>query len=150
MPIGDHILRDQLRLTVTTSCCCFSVAQSCLTLCNPLDCSIPGFPVLHHLPEFAQTHVHWVDDAIQPFHPLSSPSPPALNLSRHQGLQLPDWHINQNMLVSSCSQNHHCYFFFFVNYLRCFLAMKYIYIKESKSCQANSTSLQPKQCIFTP
>ena len=51
-----------------------------------MDCSTPGFPVLHYLPEFAQTHVHWVDDAIQPSHPLSPPSPPALNLSQHQGL----------------------------------------------------------------
>ena len=51
-----------------------------------MDCSTPGFPVLHYLPEFAQTHVHWVGDAIQPSHPLSSPSPPALSLSQHQGL----------------------------------------------------------------
>ena len=51
-----------------------------------MDCSMPGFPVPHHLPEFAQVHVHWVNDAIQPHHPLSSPSPPALNLSQHQGL----------------------------------------------------------------
>ena len=63
-----------------------SVAQSCLTLCNPMDCSIPGFPVIRHCPEFAQTHVHWVSDAIQPSHPLSSPSPPAFNLSQHQDL----------------------------------------------------------------
>ena len=55
------------------------VIQSFLTLCNPMDCNRPGFPVLHHLPEFAQTHVHWVGDAIQPSHPLSSPSP-AFNL----------------------------------------------------------------------
>ena len=58
-----------------------SVAQSCPTLCDPMDCSMTGLPVHHQLPEFTQTHVHWVDDAIQPFHPLSSPSPPALNLS---------------------------------------------------------------------
>ena len=63
-----------------------SVAQSCLTLCSPRDCSTPGLSVLHHLPEFAQTHVHRVGDAIQPSHPLSSPSPPALDLSQHQGL----------------------------------------------------------------
>ena len=56
----------------------------CLTLCNPMDCSTPGFPVLHHLPELAQTHVHWVSDAIQPSHPLSSPFPLAFNLSQHQ------------------------------------------------------------------
>ena len=60
--------------------------QSCLTLCNPTDCSMPGLPVHHQLPELAQTHVHQVGDAIQPSHPLSSPSPPALNLSQHQGL----------------------------------------------------------------
>ena len=62
------------------------VAQSCLTLCNPIDCSTPGLPVHHQLPEPAHTHVHRVGDAIQPYHPLSSPSPPAFNLSQHQGL----------------------------------------------------------------
>ena len=56
-----------------------------VTLCDPVDCSTPGFPVLQHLPELAQTHVHWVGDAIQPSHPLASPSPPACNLSQHQG-----------------------------------------------------------------
>ena len=59
---------------------CCSVTQPCPTLCNPMDCSTPGFPVLHHLQEFVQTHVHRVGDAIQPPHPLSSPSPPAFNL----------------------------------------------------------------------
>ena len=63
-----------------------SVAQSCLTLWDPVDCSMPGPPVHHQLLESTQTHVHWVSDAIQPFHPLLSPSPPALNLSHHQGL----------------------------------------------------------------
>ena len=63
-----------------------SVAQSCPTLCNPMNHSTPGLPVHHQLPEFTQTHVHWVSDAIQPSHPLSSPSPPALNFSQHQGL----------------------------------------------------------------
>ena len=62
------------------------VAQSCLTLCDPMDCSMSGFLVLLYIPEFAQTRVHWVDDAIQPFHSLLPPSPPALNLSQHQGL----------------------------------------------------------------
>ena len=61
-----------------------SVAQSCLTLCNPMDCSTPGLPVHQQLPEFTQTHVHRVSDAIQPSHPLSSPSPPAFTLSQHQ------------------------------------------------------------------
>ena len=63
-----------------------SVAQLCPTLCNPMDCSMPGFPVYHQLPELAQTHVHWVGDAIQPSHPLSSHSLPDFNLSQHQGL----------------------------------------------------------------
>ena len=63
-----------------------SMAHSCLTLCNPRDRSMPGFPVYHQLPELDQTHVHQVSDAIQPSHPLSSPSPPAFNLSQHQGL----------------------------------------------------------------
>ena len=58
-----------------------SVAQSCLTLCDPMNRSTPGLPVHHQLPEFTQTHVHQVSDAIQPAHPLSSPSPPALSLS---------------------------------------------------------------------
>ena len=63
-----------------------SFAQSCLTLCDPVDCITPGFPVHHQLLGLSQTHVHRVGDAIQPSHPLSSPSPPALNLSQHQGL----------------------------------------------------------------
>ena len=61
-------------------------SQSHLTLCNPMDSSTPGFPGHHQLPELTQTHVHWVGDAIQPSQPLPSPSPPALNLSQHQGL----------------------------------------------------------------
>ena len=63
-----------------------SVTQSCATLCDPMDLSTAGVPVHHQLPEFAQTHVHRVSDAIQPSHPLSFPSPPAFNLSQHQGL----------------------------------------------------------------
>ena len=62
-----------------------SVAQSRLTLCDPMDCSMPGLPVHHQLPEFTQTHVHRVSNTIQPSHPLPSPSP-AFNLSQHQGL----------------------------------------------------------------
>ena len=66
--------------------CCCSVAQLCPTRCDPMDCSMPGFLVFHYLLKFAQTQVHWVNDEIQPSHPLSSPSPPALNLSQNQGL----------------------------------------------------------------
>ena len=63
-----------------------SVAQSCPTLCDPMDCSMPGLPVHCQVPEFTQTHVHWVGDAIQPSHPLSSPSPPDFNPLQHQGI----------------------------------------------------------------
>ena len=63
-----------------------SVGQSCPTLCNPMNCSTPGLPVHHQLPEFTQTHIHRVGDAIQPSHPLSSPSPSAPNPSQHQSL----------------------------------------------------------------
>ena len=63
-----------------------SVAQSCPNLCDPMNCRIPGLPVHHQLPEFTQTHVHQVSDAIQPSHPQSSPFPPALNSSKHQSL----------------------------------------------------------------
>ena len=70
---------------VCTLCCYCSVARLCLTLCDPVVCSITGFPV-HHLPELVQTQVHRVGDAIQPSRPLLPPSPPALNLSQNQGL----------------------------------------------------------------
>ena len=73
-----------VELLATIICCL--VAKSCPTLYNPVDCSIPGLPVHHYLQEFAQTHVHWVGDAIQSSHPISLPSPSALNLSQHQGL----------------------------------------------------------------
>ena len=63
-----------------------SVAQSCQTICDPMNHSMPGLPVHHHLPEFTQSHIHRVSDAIQPSHPLSSPSPPAPNPSQHQSL----------------------------------------------------------------
>ena len=67
-------------LTITST-----VTQSCPTLCDTMDCSTPGLPVHCQLSELAQTHVHWVSDAIQPSHPLSSPSSPVFNLSQHQG-----------------------------------------------------------------
>ena len=72
--------------TLSGGACCCSVANSCLTPCDPMNYCTPGFPVLHYLPQFAQTHVHWISDTIQPSHPLLPPSPPALNLSQHQGL----------------------------------------------------------------
>ena len=68
--------------------CAVLITLLCLTLCDSMDCSTPGSPVLHYLLEFAQTYVHWVSDAIQPSHLLLSPCPPALNLSQHQSLFL--------------------------------------------------------------
>ena len=70
---------------VSSPCYCCSVVQACLTLCNPMDCSTPGLPVHHLVLELAQTHAHQISDAIQPSHPLSSPSPPTFSLSQHQG-----------------------------------------------------------------
>ena len=67
-------------------CSCCSVAKLCPTLCDSMNCSTPGLPVHHLLPEFTETHVHWVSDSIQPSHPLLPSSPLALNLSQHQGL----------------------------------------------------------------
>ena len=65
--------------------CCCSVTQSCPTLCNPMDCSTPGFPVSHHLPKFSQVHIHCICDVIQPSHPLTPSFPFALNLSQNWG-----------------------------------------------------------------
>ena len=82
-------LRDkEIQVFITANKISFSSVQlfSRVQLCNPMNCSMPGLPVHHQLPEFTQTHVHWVGNAIQPSHPLSSPSPPTFNLSQHQGL----------------------------------------------------------------
>ena len=79
---GEMMLSPMLIVSVQFS----SVAQLCPTPCDPMNCSTPGLPVHHQLPEFTQTHVHWVGDGIQTSHPVLSPSPPALNLSQHQGL----------------------------------------------------------------
>ena len=81
-----RIMSGRLRLKINQTFGCCSVAQSCSTLCDAMGSSTPGFPILHQLLELAQTHVYLVSDAIQPSHPLSSPSPPAFNLSMHNGL----------------------------------------------------------------
>ena len=84
---GQFSFRSQIKgMPKTVQVQFSSVTQSCLILCDPMDCSTPGLPVHHQLLEFTQTHVHWVGDAIQPFHPLSSPSDLTFNLSQHQGL----------------------------------------------------------------
>ena len=76
----------QLKKISTHFCCCYSIAHSSPTLCDPMDCNMPGFPVHHQLLEPTQTHVHHISDVIQLSHPLWSPSPPAFNLSQNQGL----------------------------------------------------------------
>ena len=78
--------KNHLRTHYSAQSCCSSVIQLCLTLHDPMDCSMPGFPVLHHLLELAETHVHWVSDAIQLFHHLLPPFPPAFNFPQYQGL----------------------------------------------------------------
>ena len=85
--VNKNLLKFILQSIIDFSLAQFSsVTQSCLTLCDPVNHSTPGLPVHHQLPEFTQTHVHRVNDAIQPSHPLSSPSPPAPNPSQHQSL----------------------------------------------------------------
>ena len=80
----NQIVGRRAKQTFLQRRCCCSVTQSCATLCNSMECSTPGFPVLHYFPGFAQTHVHWVNDAIQPSHPLLPPSP-ALSLLQALG-----------------------------------------------------------------
>ena len=84
----------------------FSSIQSLNWLCNPMNHSTPGLPVHHKLPEFTQTHVHWISDAIQPSHPLSSPSPPASNPSQHQGLFQWVSYSHQVAKVLECQLQH--------------------------------------------
>ena len=86
-----------------------SVTQSCPTLCDPMNHSTPGLPVHHQLPETTQTHIHWVGDGIQPPYPLSSPSPPALNLSQHQGLFQGVSSSYQVAKVLEFQLQHQCY-----------------------------------------
>ena len=74
-----------IKVTWLPKFCCCLVTRLCLTLCNPMGCSMPGVPVLHYFLDFPQTHVHWVSDAIQLYHPLSPSSPPAFNLSPASG-----------------------------------------------------------------
>ena len=86
LPTKVHVVKAMVFPAVLYGCEFSSVIWSCPTLCDPMDCSMLGFPVHHQLPELTQTHVHWVSDAIQLSHPLSFPSPPTFNLSQHQGL----------------------------------------------------------------
>ena len=84
--IGRWVLYHLCNVGSPPYTCCYSVAHPWPTLCDPMDCSMPGFPALQHHPELAQTHVHWVTDAIKSSHPLPSPVPSPFNLSQLQGL----------------------------------------------------------------
>ena len=86
LKILSCIIRVYFTIFKVSCSCCYPVAQSCLTLCDSMDCSTQGFPVLHYLLEFAYINAHWVSDAIQPSHPLPPTLVPALNLSQHQGV----------------------------------------------------------------
>ena len=100
-----HLLRNLLACLSSDQI--RSVAQSCLTLCDPMNLSMPGLPVHHQLPEFTETHIHRVSDVIQPSHPLSAPSPPAPNPSQHQSLF--QW-VNSSHEVAKVPAYHNCCF----------------------------------------
>ena len=111
-----------------------SAAQSCLTLCKPMDCSMLDFPVHHQLPELAQTHVHWVGDAMQPSHPLSSPSPPAFNLSQHQGLI--QWANSSHQVAKVLELQHQSFQWIFdcVDHNELWKALKEMGIPDHLTC----------------
>ena len=94
---ADSLPREPLRKPITYIVEFSSVAQSCPTLCSPMNRSMPGLPVHHQLPEFTQTHIYRVIDAIQPSHPLSSPSPPVPNPSQSRGNYIPWIKVNQTI-----------------------------------------------------
>ena len=96
-----HCKKESLGITTVSSA---QFSHSVVSLCDPMDCSTPGFPVHHQLPELTQTHIHRVSDAIQPSHPLSPHSPPAFNLSQHQGLF--QW-VSSSHQVAKVLEFHH-------------------------------------------
>ena len=102
---GIHTLTKKLNIFYLPSVQFSSVTHSCLTLCDPMDCSIPGLPVRHQLPQLTQTHVHWVGDAIQPSHPLSSPSPPTQSFPASGSFQMSQLFPSsgQSIGVSACT-----------------------------------------------
>ena len=118
--------------SVLGCCCCCSVAQSCLTLCNPVGCSTPGLHVLHHLPKFAQVHVYCLGDAIQPSHPLTPSSPSALNLSLHQGLFSDQLFISMTNLLEFQLQHQSFQWVFRVDFPSDWLVWAYCCPRDSR------------------
>ena len=123
-----------------------SVIQSCLTLWDPMNFSLPGSPVLHPLPGLAWTHVHWVGDAIQPSHPLFSPSPPAFNLSQHQGLFQWVSSSHQVAKVLECQLQHQAFQWIFRTYLKWEYDIVFIVMQFGLS---SSTMLSVFLSLFT-
>ena len=115
-----------------------SVAQSCLTLCDAMNHSMPGLPVHHQLPEFTQTHAHWVGDAIQPSHPLSSPPPPSPNPSQHQGLF--QWVNSSHEVAKVCSLGYHNWEL---------VHLDFFLIQKSFSCHINFCTIKLKMYGIT-
>ena len=131
-----------------------SVAQSCPTLCNPMNHSMPGLPVRHRLPEFTQTHVHWVVDAIQPSHPLSPPSAPALNLSQHHGLfkWVSSLHQVAKVLESQLQQHYSLKFMVYIKFyfmLYRFWQMHMTCIHHNNIIQSSFTDLKSLCSSYT-
>ena len=99
----DHLQQWLKEASISIQFSSLQLLSHVWLLCNPMDCSTPGLPILHYLPEFAQTQVHWVSDAIQPFHSLLSPSPPPFNLSQQQGLRI-RWLKNWSFSISHSNE----------------------------------------------
>ena len=124
-----------------------SVAQSCPTLCDPMDCSTPGLLVHRQLLEFTETRIHWVSDAIQPSHPLLSPSPPAFNLSQHQGLFKWVSSSHQVAKVLELQPQHQSFQWIFMISFRMDVHLcKYESCKYTPACWADLTQWSPHKC----
>ena len=123
-----------------------SIIQSCPTLCDPMNCSTPGLPVLHHLLGLAQTHVHCVSDAIQPYHPLSFPSPSAFNLSWHLEVCVRIHRLSMFCFIKLLDHTSHCFF----TYILCllFLIQIVLFLFSIQQNLLTLTSLQLLILLF--
>ena len=154
-PFSDFILDGVFLYLFPYSVQFSSVAQSCPTVCDPMNRSTPGLPVHQQLPESTQTHVHWTGDAIQPSHPLSSPSPPAPNLSQHQGLF--QWVSSSHQVAKvswmlSFKPTFSCSSFTFIKRLfsSSLSAIKVVVICISEVIDSSPGNLDSSLCFFQP
>ena len=137
------LLKENLYNSVQFS----SIAQSCPTLCDAMDCSTPGLLVHHQLLQFTETHIHWVSDAIQPSHPLLSPSPPAFNLSQHQGLFKWVSSSHQVAKVLELQLQHQSFqWIFMISFRMDWHLCKYESCKYTPACWADQTQWSPHKC----